>query len=81
MLEFVSWFVLLGLFAVFQRRLCRRYPGIRTACRWAFASTLAVVVVPGIWGVLSVPTTGSESYARSVITSGWVCTRRLPCER
>jgi hypothetical protein len=55
MLEFVSWFVLLGLFAVFQRRLCRRYPGIRTACRWAFASTLAVVVAPGVWGVLSAP--------------------------
>jgi hypothetical protein len=55
MLEFVSWFVVLGLFAVFQRRLCRRYPGIRTACRSLFAFTLAVVVVPGMWAVFRSP--------------------------
>jgi hypothetical protein len=55
MLEFISWFVLLGLFAVFQRRLCRRHPGIRTACRSLFACTLAVVVVPGVWAIFRTP--------------------------
>ena len=52
MTEFATWVIWLGLFALLQRRLCLRYPGIRTACRGAFAVTAVAVVVPAIWALL-----------------------------
>jgi hypothetical protein len=55
MLEFVTWFVWLGLFALLQRRLCRTFPGIRSLCRYAFLATMAVALVPGIWILAHAP--------------------------
>jgi hypothetical protein len=54
-LEFVAWFIWLGLFALLQRRLCRRYPGIRSMCRNAFLATMVVAVLPGIWILTETP--------------------------
>jgi hypothetical protein len=55
MFEFVTWFIWLGLFSLLQRRLCRSYPGIRSACRIGFAATVVVAVLPGIWILFHLP--------------------------
>jgi hypothetical protein len=47
--EFIIWFVWLGLFALAQRRFCRKYPGMRSVCRNIFLFTSVVAVLPGIW--------------------------------
>ncbi len=52
MLEFSTWFIWLGLFAVLKQRICRAYPGIRSAFRGAFIATAAVAVAPPLWMLL-----------------------------
>ena len=55
MLEFVTWFVWLGLFAMLQRRICRSFPGIRSACRRAFFATTIIAILPAFWVLLRTP--------------------------
>ncbi|SPE42104.1 membrane hypothetical protein [Candidatus Sulfopaludibacter sp. SbA3] len=55
MLEFVTWFVWLLLFALLQRRLCRQFPGIRSLCRNAFLATLAIAILPAAWILIHYP--------------------------
>jgi hypothetical protein len=50
-MEFLTWVALWIAFLSLQRRLCRRYPGLRTLCRMLFLSTVAVVLVPGAWAL------------------------------
>lgn len=47
--EFLIWFTWLGLFALAQRRFCRKYPGMRSVCRAIFLSTLIAAILPGAW--------------------------------
>jgi hypothetical protein len=49
LMEFLTWIACWGVFMLLQRRLCRRYPGLRTVCRVLFLWTLVVVLVPGVW--------------------------------
>lgn len=49
LVEFITWFVWLTLFAIFQMRVCRRYPGIQTMCRVLFFATMVVAILPGVW--------------------------------
>jgi hypothetical protein len=55
MLEFVTWFIWLGLFALLQRRFCRRYPGVRSLCRSAFLATMVVAILPAAWNLICSP--------------------------
>jgi hypothetical protein len=49
LLEFLAWFTWLACFAAFQKRLCARYPGIRSVCRKAYAFTMMLPILAGIW--------------------------------
>ncbi|HWC95856.1 MAG TPA: hypothetical protein VG456_03885 [Candidatus Sulfopaludibacter sp.] len=60
MLEFVTWFIWLGMFAILQRRFCRRYPGVRSAFRKTFGVTAFVAVTPGVWMAFHSPHRGLE---------------------
>jgi|SRR5271157_2946491 len=53
--DFLIWFGWLGLFALAQRRFCRKYPGMRSMCRGIFLATVAVAVLPGLWLLLAKP--------------------------
>jgi hypothetical protein len=35
-----------------QRKLCRRFPGLRTVCRMIFLWTLVVALLPGVWALV-----------------------------
>ena len=48
-IEFLTWLVWFTAFVVLEKRLCRRYPGIRTLCRMLFLGTVAIAIVPGVW--------------------------------
>jgi hypothetical protein len=48
-LEFIAWIVCFTAFRIVQRRLYRRYPGIRTVCRVLFLATAVVAVAPALW--------------------------------
>jgi hypothetical protein len=47
--EFLAWFACWLVSMSLQRRLCRRYPGLRTLCRMFFLWTLVVALLPGVW--------------------------------
>jgi hypothetical protein len=49
LLEFLAWFTWLACFALFQNGLCARYPRIRSVCRKAYAFTMILPIVAGIW--------------------------------
>ncbi|HUI56590.1 MAG TPA: hypothetical protein VLY04_16555 [Bryobacteraceae bacterium] len=49
LIEFLTWFVWWTAFVTLQKRLCRRYPGLRSVCRMVYLGTLLVVIVPGVW--------------------------------
>jgi hypothetical protein len=49
LMEFLTWIAWWAVFMLLQRRLCRRYPGLRTVCRVLFLWTLVVALVPGLW--------------------------------
>jgi hypothetical protein len=49
LLEFMAWFVWLAVFAVFQNKLCARYPGMRSVCRKAYMFTMIVPMLAGVW--------------------------------
>lgn len=55
MVEFVTWVIWLGLFALLQRRFCQRYPGIRSLCRNTFLATVVVALLPALWILASTP--------------------------
>jgi hypothetical protein len=48
-LEFIAWMACFAVCRFVQRRLYRRYPGIRTVCRVAYLSTAMVVLAPALW--------------------------------
>ena len=52
LLEFLTWFACWFVFLALQRRLCRRYPGLRTLCRMIFLWTLIVALAPGVWALV-----------------------------
>jgi hypothetical protein len=54
-IDFGAWFGWLALFAITQRRMCRRYPGIRSVCRLVFLVTAGVALLPGIWLLFTIP--------------------------
>jgi hypothetical protein len=47
--EFIAWMVCFAVFRIVERRLYRRYPGIRTVCRMVYLATAVVVVAPALW--------------------------------
>jgi hypothetical protein len=48
LLEFLAWFVWLAGFAVVQNRLCDRFPGMRSACRKAYITTMILPILAGV---------------------------------
>jgi hypothetical protein len=48
-IDFLIWLVWFMAFVALEKRLCRRYPGIRTLCRMLFLATVAIAIVPGVW--------------------------------
>ena len=52
-MEFLTWLVWFMAFVALEKRLCRRYPGIRTLCRMLFLGTVAIAVVPCVWTLVA----------------------------
>jgi hypothetical protein len=48
-IDFLTWLVCLTAFVALEKRLCRRFPGIRTVCRMLFAATVVIAIGPGVW--------------------------------
>jgi len=92
-LEFLTWFAWLALFAVLQGRLCSRYPGIRRVCRSAYVYTMVLPIAVSIWlmarsgngpNLFAVLNHGfgagvfAQTFLRSVILLKWMLAGGIP---
>jgi hypothetical protein len=61
--DFLVWFGWLGLFALAQRRFCRKYPGMRSMCMVLFQATVPFAFLPGLWLLMARPADAPNTLA------------------
>jgi hypothetical protein len=49
LLEFLTWFAWLAVFASVQSKICSQYPAIRGVCRKAYLFTMIVPILASVW--------------------------------